>query len=56
MNYHQNLILDAADLNEAVTAPLTAEGMTDMLAMVDAMAARLALVVGAGQTPGGVSR
>lgn len=47
MNHHQNLIIDAADLNEAVAEPLTAEGMAGMLALADAIAARLALAAGA---------
>lgn len=48
MNHHQNLILDAADLNEAVAEPLTTEGMAGMLALVDAIAASLALASPAG--------
>ena len=52
MNHHQYLILDVADLNDAVAEPLTTEGMAAMVLLVDAMAARLAQAAMPASQPG----
>ena len=44
MNIHQKLIRDVADLNEAVVEPLTAEGFSVMLALLDQIKATAALM------------
>ncbi|MFN3836848.1 MAG: hypothetical protein ACK4MI_03955 [Brevundimonas sp.] len=43
MNHHQNLLVDSTDLGDALLEPLTTPGIAAMLAMVEAIAARLVL-------------
>ena len=52
MTHHENLLIDVADLNDAVAEPLTTEGMAAMVLLVDAMAARLAQAAMQASQPG----